>query len=112
MMINRQGRYRREGAFPCASESAGAPTMNASSVSALKKRLQKVDFALSDTILYLDAYPESKAAMAHYQKLLEEHDSIIAKLNAAGVPMTPLGNYSDEWKWTYSPWPWEYEANV
>lgn len=111
-MMNRQSRYRRESAFPCASEGVGAPPVNNASATALKKKLQKVDFSLYDTILYLDAYPESKAAMAHYAKLLEEHDRLIAALNAAGVPMTSSSNYSDEWKWTDSPWPWEYEANV
>ena len=50
--------------------------------------------------------------MAHYKKLLAERDGLLAKLNAMRVPMTAMSNYSDEWNWTNSPWPWEYEANV
>ena len=114
-MNNRMNRYRRDNtACPCNSAGGGngcAPDYNGSA-EMLKKRLQKVEFALVDTILYLDAYPECKAAMAHYKKLLAERDGLLAKLNAMGVPMTAMSNYSDEWNWTNSPWPWEYEANV
>ena len=116
-MNSRMNRYRRDYSCSCNSEEAyksvpcNSPEHN-SGLEAIKKRLQKIEFALVDTILYLDAYPESKAAMAHYKKLLAERDGLLSKLNAAGSPMTPMSNYSDEWKWTDSPWPWEYEANV
>ena len=111
-------RYRRDYSCPCNSENNGCGGNSCgnheqiSGVEMLKKRLQKVEFSLVDTILYLDAYPECKVALAHYKKLLAERDALLAKLNAAGIPMTPMSNYSDEWNWTASPWPWEYEANI
>lgn len=115
-MNNRMNRYRNGSACPCNNENAnngmGGNVVGSDALLALKKRLQKIEFSLVDTILYLDAYPDCKAAMAHYKKLLEERDSLVAKLNAAGVPMTSMSNYSDTWNWVDSPWPWEYSANV
>ena len=78
----------------------------------LLKKLQIIDFSLVDTVLYLDAYPHCKKAICHYHKLLEERSVILSKLDEAGIPVTSLSNYSDDWKWTDAPWPWEYEANV
>lgn len=80
--------------------------------SQLMNRLRKVDFALADTILYLDAYPQCKAAMEYYKKLLGERAVLLEKLSQNGMPLTAMSNYSDSWNWTDSPWPWEYEGNV
>lgn len=114
-MNNRMNRYKNGASFPCNSEPSGngaGGSVNQAGLSALKKRLQKIEFSLVDTILYLDAYPECKAAMAHYRKLLEERDALVSKLNSQGVPMTAMSNYSDSWNWTDAPWPWEYSANL
>ena len=35
-------------------------------------RLRAVDFALTETVLYLDAYPESAEAMKFYHKVVNE----------------------------------------
>lgn len=78
----------------------------------LLKKLQMIDFSLVDTILYLDAYPHCQKALCHYRKLLDERATILAKLDEAGIPVTSMSNTSDTWKWTDSPWPWEYDANI
>jgi len=82
-----------------------------SSKSMLLKKLQKVDFSLVDTVLYLDAYPHCKKALDYYHKLLAERENLIVKLNEAGVTLNNMSNTSDTWEWTDSPWPWEFEAN-
>ena len=78
----------------------------------LLTKLRKVDFALADTILYLDAYPHCKAAMEYYKKLVDEHKMLTEKLAQIGLPLTATSNYSDSWEWINSPWPWEYDANL
>ena len=113
-MVNRMNRYtpcnsnngtcgRAEGPNNCTMGGANAQLM---------ARLRKVDFALVDTILYLDAYPHCKNAMEHYKKLVAERKMLIEKLEKSGMPINAVGNLSDSWNWIDSPWPWEYEANV
>ncbi len=75
---------------------------------ALLRKLQAVDFALYDTILYLDAYPNCRKALAYYHSLLETQKKLQAEYEAEFGPVTAFGNLSrDEWKWTSTPWPWE-----
>ena len=124
-MVNRTNRYRNDGGCGCNvnasnngnggcggcnSNDNGACRSN--SQSQLMNKLRKIDFALVDTILYLDAYPHCKTAMEYYKKLLSERKMILEKLEANGIPLTAMSNYSDSWNWTDSPWPWEYDANV
>ena len=78
----------------------------------LLTRLRKVDFALADTILYLDAYPNCKTAMEYYKKLVDEHKTLTEKLAQLGLPLTATSNCADTWEWINSPWPWEYDANL
>lgn len=78
----------------------------------LLKRLRGIDFTLADTVLYLDAYPSSKGAMARYKELVGERHELLTKLAEAGFPMNFACNLSADWRWCESPWPWEYEANV
>lgn len=83
-----------------------------SSISDLTRRLQKVDFAIVETSLYLDAYPNSKEALAYYHKLITERDMLAERLAALGNPITQRDNVSgDQWLWTKGPWPWQNEAN-
>ena len=75
-------------------------------------RLRALDFSLAETILYLDAYPESKRALAHYHKLLSERDQIKESLAQSCRPVTAYENLSqDSWDWIKGPWPWENAAN-
>jgi spore coat protein JB len=77
------------------------------------ERLRKVDFALIDTVLYLDMYPCCKKALDHYHKLKEEREALMSALaKDCDMPMTSFANESgDSWVWTKGPWPWEPSAN-
>ena len=76
------------------------------------KELQTVEFALVDTVLYLDAYPCSSEALAHYHKLRRERSEILMKMAHCSMPLTNLDNTSERsWDWTNAPWPWELDAN-
>lgn len=76
---------------------------------ALKEKLKRVDFSLIDTVLYLDAYPECKAALAYYHKLKAEREKIVEALSkSCNMPVTNFDNASeDTWNWVDKPWPWE-----
>ena len=78
----------------------------------LKKRLQEIDFAIVDTVLYLDAYPDCEMALAYYHKLCEERAKCLMQVNEACGPTCATQNESrEQWKWVQGPWPWQSEAN-
>lgn len=120
-------RYRNDLSYPCNSNAdtnmgtgncGGCHNNNSNgnsmtaAQSQLLNKLRKIDFAIYDTILYLDAYPHCKAALEYYKKLVAESNAITEQLAKSGMPMTAMGNRGDTWNWINSPWPWEYEANV
>ena len=74
------------------------------------RRLQAVDFAISDTVLYLDAYPDDKEAIAYYHSLLKTRGDLLAAC-PQDAPLTIYDNTSPTWDWVKAPWPWENEAN-
>ena len=78
----------------------------------LKTELQKIDFALYETILYLDIYPNCQKALSYYKKLVAEREDILLKLTKDKQPINNMSVYADTWTWTDSPWPWELDANV
>ena len=79
---------------------------------ALMKKLQKIEFSIIDTIIYLDAYPECKKAKEYYDKLIAERGILREALSKkCKRPTTAFENGSDDWDWISSPWPWEEGAN-
>ncbi len=71
-------------------------------------RLQKVDFSLQETVLYLDAYPDCCQARQYYQQLLDERRRLVAEYEESCGPLTSMGNVSESsWDWTAAPWPWQ-----
>ena len=77
---------------------------------ALSESLQVVDFAIQDTVLYLDAYPDDKGALDYYHELLASRAELLAA-RSPGMPLTIYDNVGDTWDWVNTPWPWEPEAN-
>ena len=76
------------------------------------KELQKLDFALYETILYLDAYPYCTEALEYYHSLVHRRALVSAELEKNGTPVTAYQNASHtSWDWIASPWPWEISAN-
>ena len=79
---------------------------------ALMKRIRALDFAIQETVLYLDAYPRCVKALEHYHALVEQRESAVAEYQRLCGPITACGNKNKTtWQWISSPWPWEYEAN-
>ena len=86
---------------------------NISDCEKLKQRLQTVDFSLIETVLYLDAYPDSCEALGYYHKLKKEREMLVEALSSScNMPVTSFNNVStDSWNWIDCPWPWEIAAN-
>lgn len=85
---------------------------NLSNCRALKTRFQQVEFAIVETVLYLDAYPDCKDALNYYHQLVDEREQLLSAINNQCGPMTHFGVVSEEsWQWVNGPWPWKYEAN-
>ena len=78
----------------------------------LLEQIQAVDFALYETVLYLDVYPHSCDALETYRKLRAQSDALRAEYEATWGPLTAFSNQSDtSWDWMSKPFPWEYDAD-
>ena len=76
------------------------------------QQIRALDFAIQETVLYLDAYPENRQALEYYHKLIEERRDAMAVYQKSCGPLSMYGNTShDSWDWVCGPWPWEPEAN-
>lgn len=74
----------------------------------LLQKLRQIDFAIYDTILYLDAYPNCRKALAYYHSLIEMQRKLSAEYQSQYGPITAFGNENKSaWDWTATPWPWE-----
>lgn len=77
----------------------------------LMQRLQQADFALYETVLYLDGHPTDKKALAYYDKVRNEAKSLREKYEESYGPLTVYGNRdSTDWHHIDRPWPWEKGA--
>ena len=78
----------------------------------MREKLRAINFAIQETVLYLDAYPCHPEALAYYHALIEEREKLLACYQKNCGPMTMYGNTSrDSWDWVKGPWPWEPDAN-
>ena len=97
------------------SRNTARSVMNATNTSCKQalRDLQAIDFSMVDTILYLDAYPESQEALEYYHKLHEERHRLLASMQAGNCPpVTAMDSHSHTaWNWVDGPWPWEADAN-
>ena len=74
----------------------------------LMNRIRAVDFALNETVLYLDAYPDCREALAYYHALLSQRKALMAQYEREVGPISAFGNASqNSWDWIKSPWPWQ-----
>ena len=77
----------------------------------LQKRLQALDFAIVETTLYLDVYPDCKKALEYHKRLLKEREMLVQAMRGACGPNTAWEEQTDGWAWVKGPWPWEPDAN-
>ena len=74
--------------------------------------LRAIDFAIQETVLYLDAYPHCRQALDYYHSLVETRRELLSTYEKQCGPITMYGNEScTSWDWVNDPWPWKIEAN-
>ena len=74
----------------------------------LLKQIQAYDFALYDTLLYLDAYHDSKEAQCYYNKCSRLSQKARREYEQKYGPIS-LPYETENWQWTKGPWPWQIE---
>ncbi len=76
----------------------------------LMSEIRALSFALVETNLYLDSYPEDKEALAYFRRVREELAMKTEAYERAYGPLTVMGtNAAKSWEWVETPWPWESE---
>lgn len=94
------------------NEMMNATNHNCKSCAQKLDLLRALDFAIQETVLYLDAYPDSLPALRYYHELLHQREEAVMAYEGSCGPLTIYGNRStDSWDWTLGPWPWEADAN-
>ena len=74
--------------------------------------LRALDFAIQETVLYLDAYPNHSEALQYYHALIAQKEKALSAYEQQCGPVTIYGNRSrNSWDWVKGPWPWEIDAN-
>ncbi len=74
----------------------------------LLKKIQEIDFSIYETVLYLDAYPDCREALAYYHTLLAQRKALMCQYEREVGPLSAFGNQSQtSWDWVKSPWPWQ-----
>lgn len=102
-----RGRDIRPG---CANEERDVPLGReaCSECHELMHQLQKLDFSIQETVLYLDAYPDCCEARTYYHHLLQQRNDIVLAYEKKCGPLTVWGNQSTtSWDWCKNPWPWQ-----
>ncbi len=74
--------------------------------------IRALDFAIQDTVLFLDAYPDCMQALEYYHSLLEQRKCAVDEYEKQYGPLTVYGNKSkNSWDWTETPFPWQNSDN-
>lgn len=77
----------------------------------LMRALQEADFALYETVLYLDGHPTNKKALEYYGKIRDEAKALRESYEKSYGPLTVYGNNdANDWHHIDRPWPWEKGA--
>ena len=76
----------------------------------LLSEIRALSFALVETNLYLDSYPENTEALAYFRRVRDELRAKTDAYEKVYGPLTVMGaGAGNGWDWIKSPWPWESE---
>lgn len=74
----------------------------------LMKKLQEVDFALTELGLYLDSHPDCAKALTSFREKQEQSAALSAEYEQGFGPLVAGGGgNTDYWDWAATPFPWE-----
>ena len=75
--------------------------------------MQKLGFAMYETMLFLDGHPENSAAMRYYHEVAKAYEAAKAAYEEKYGPVSVGGGmhnvHGDTWTWQDGPWPWEVD---
>lgn len=74
------------------------------------RNVARYAFAMIDTQLFLDVYPDNCEAMEYYLEMKKNHEAAVAEYERTYGPLTvdSAAAINDGcWKWTQGPWPWQ-----
>ena len=77
--------------------------------SELMKKIQTLAFAKTETELYLDAHPDTAAAMDYYKDVTARLLLATEEYEAKYGPITASSAVGDRWAWIDGKWPWQYD---
>ncbi|MEG1743447.1 MAG: spore coat protein CotJB [Clostridia bacterium] len=69
--------------------------------------MQEIEMVVHETVLYLDAHPNSKKALDFYKKSKEIRDNLYEDYVKNFAPLYAEDVRQDYWSWIDSPWPWQ-----
>ena len=72
--------------------NGGYVACNNTAVRNLLRTIQELDFAIYETILYLDVYPNNQDALEYYHTLVTERNTLAAEYEATHGPLTASSN--------------------
>lgn len=76
----------------------------------LRTTLRQIDFAIIETKLYLDVYPDCKEAWNYICELRKKRAKLATEYEEKYGMLTMYGVCGESSEKCF-PWPWEYEAN-
>lgn len=76
----------------------------------LLELISSINFALLDTVLFLDTHPTNQNALNYYNQYLKLSKQAMNEYTRYFGPLTSYDVKEDnEWTWINRPWPWEME---
>jgi spore coat protein JB len=93
-----------------ASHGKGEITLNERDK--LLRKIQSEDFALYESVLFLDGHPRDEAALSFYNAHRDTLEKLKLEYTQKYGPLTIYDvRGTDCFRWIDNPWPWEKEAN-
>lgn len=76
------------------------------------KALTAMDFYAVDMALYLNTHPDDREALARYNAIINEANSLRRDYESQYGPMYSFRSASaNPWQWMNDPWPWQSQFN-
>ena len=77
----------------------------------LMNKIRQADFAMQETVLFLDTHPNCRRALRYYEEVRKKSMYYRAEYEKNFGPVTICGNENtDKWMWVKTPWPWQAEG--
>ena len=86
---------------------AGVRSSQDNSMQSLAAKIQQLDFAIQDAVLYLDVYPACREALNYIAELNTERADAMASYESMYGPLTMYGIKNRQ---NSDPWPWQYSV--